>query len=273
LAPRMKGTVNFSDVIERFRLDLASGKPELNSSKFINQQYYAEQGFGSPVANTLIREALRELSSTGCVTYVPNKGFRPLYDYSNLSKEQHDEVMEEIIEVTRIRLNIETRAIALAISHPRHRLILEAGKILEQEKLLMAEQKNASKEDLPKFIMSYINFNNAFHLRLGHEYPKRIIHILNVVYSVFDPYQFRNLKRRQPTSHREHREILESVKRGDEAGSVEKLTTHIIGGAYAALEEIAPAVTLQIDKKNFRQLILKSQDLSYVTAIPRPGGR
>ena len=154
-----------------------------------------------------VREALRQLEGEGLVDSIPNRGIV----VSKMSEAELNEICE-------IRIDLETRALRLAI--PR----LDTATLKAAENILDATERD------PDYLSTWSGRNWAFHntlyapaerpllLRMIEDLHRKTERYLQMHVSMF---QYRD------RGQAEHRAILDACKRRDSAAAVRLLKAHI----------------------------------------------
>jgi DNA-binding GntR family transcriptional regulator len=158
------------------------------------------------VSHIPVREALRQLEAEGLVRLRPYRGF----EVSELSPEEVEELYE-------IRIPLECQALRLAMPHLTDADLRRAEEILDA---IDAEQDPSAWSQL----------NTEFHAVLyAPSRRQRLLNLIRTLRTNVDRYLrlYISVMRRKQYSQREHRKILEAVRRRDVAAAVEALEEHL----------------------------------------------
>jgi DNA-binding GntR family transcriptional regulator len=158
------------------------------------------------VSHIPVREALRQLEAEGLVRLRPYRGF----EVSELSPEEVEELYE-------IRIPLECQALKLAMSHLTDQDVERAAQILDA---IDAEQDPSRWSQL----------NTEFHAVLyAPSRRQRLLNLIRTLRTNVDRYLrlYISVMHRKQYSQKEHRKILEAVRRKDTAGAVAALEEHL----------------------------------------------
>jgi DNA-binding GntR family transcriptional regulator len=158
------------------------------------------------VSHIPVREALRQLEAEGLVRLRPYRGF----EVSELSPEEVEELYE-------IRIPLECQALRLAMPHLTDADLRRAEEILDA---IDAEQDPSAWSQL----------NTEFHAVLyAPSRRQRLLNLIRTLRTNVDRYLrlYISVMQRKQYSQREHRKILEAVRRRDVAEAVEALEEHL----------------------------------------------
>ncbi|MDQ7800923.1 MAG: GntR family transcriptional regulator [Armatimonadota bacterium] len=158
------------------------------------------------VSHIPVREALRQLEAEGLVRLRPYRGF----EVSELSPEEVEELYE-------IRIPLECQALRLAFPHLTDEDLERAERILDA---IDAEGDPSAWSEL----------NTEFHAVLyAPSRRQRLLNLIRTLRTNVDRYLrlYISVMQRKQYSQREHRKILEAVRRRDAAGAVAALEEHL----------------------------------------------
>lgn len=158
------------------------------------------------VSHIPVREALRQLEAEGLVRLRPYRGF----EVSELSP-------EEVKELYEIRIPLECQALKLAIPHLTDQDMERAARILDA---IDAEQDPSRWSQL----------NTEFHAVLyAPSRRQRLLNLIRTLRTNVERYLrlYISVMHRKHYSQKEHRKILEAVRRRDTAGAVAALEEHL----------------------------------------------
>jgi len=158
------------------------------------------------VSHIPVREALRQLEAEGLVRLRPYRGF----EVSELSPEEVEELYE-------IRIPLECQALRLALPHLTDEDLERAEQILDA---IDAEGDPSAWSEL----------NTEFHAVLyAPSRRQRLLNLIRTLRTNVDRYLrlYISVMQRKQYSQREHRKILEAVRRRDAAGAVAALEEHL----------------------------------------------
>lgn len=158
------------------------------------------------VSHIPVREALRQLEAEGLVRLRPYRGF----EVSELSPEEVEELYE-------IRIPLECQALRLALPHVTDEDLERAERILDA---IDAEGDPSAWSEL----------NTEFHAVLyAPSRRQRLLNLIRTLRTNVDRYLrlYISVMQRKQYSQREHRKILEAVRRRDAAGAVAALEEHL----------------------------------------------
>lgn len=158
------------------------------------------------VSHIPVREALRQLEAEGLVRLRPYRGF----EVSELSPEEVEELYE-------IRIPLECQALRLALPHLTDEDLARAERILDA---IDAEGDPSAWSEL----------NTEFHAVLyAPSRRQRLLNLIRTLRTNVDRYLrlYISVMQRKQYSQREHRKILEAVRRRDAAGAVAALEEHL----------------------------------------------
>lgn len=158
------------------------------------------------VSHIPVREALRQLEAEGLVRLRPYRGF----EVSELSPEEVEELYE-------IRVPLECQALRLALPH------LTGDDLRRAEEILDA----IDAEDDPS---AWSELNTEFHAVLyAPSRRQRLLNLIRTLRTNVDRYLrlYISVMHRKQFSQKEHRRILEAVRRRDEAEAVRALEEHL----------------------------------------------
>ncbi len=158
------------------------------------------------VSHIPVREALRQLEAEGLVRLRPYRGF----EVSELSPEEVEELYE-------IRIPLECQALRLAMPHLTEEDLRRAEEILDA---IDAEADPSAWSQL----------NTEFHAVLyAPSRRQRLLNLIRTLRTNVDRYLrlYISVMQRKQYSQREHRKILEAVRRRDVAAAVEALEEHL----------------------------------------------
>jgi DNA-binding GntR family transcriptional regulator len=174
------------------------------------------------VSVTPVREAMLELAAEGLVEAVPNRGFRVV----ELS--QHD--MDEILE---LRLMLEVPATAAIAGLPSSPEDIEA-----HLKLVEIIEARAQAGDTAGFLEADRDFHLSLLTALGNE---RLVEMVSRLRDQTRLYGVELLARegQLEASAREHRDLVEAIRRGDVAAVRSLVTRHLrhTRGIWAGVSE------------------------------------
>lgn len=197
-------------ILDRLRKAIMSG--ELQSGQALRQDELATL-FGT--SKIPVREALQRLEGEGLVKSFPHRGVH----VSELS-------LAELREITEIRIDLESRALRLAIPNFDKATIREATRILDE-----AERDK-------DYLAHWGGHNWAFHSTTYKPANRpRLLEMIAALHGHTERYlqlQVAMLDYRK-TGEREHREILRLAARGDTKNAVARLAEHI-ENVYGLLE-------------------------------------
>lgn len=184
-----------------------------------------------------VREALRKLEAEGLVTFHPNRGAV----VSELSR-------TEVQEIYEIRVLLESKALRLAIPDMTDATLQRTEAILR----LLDKATDA---------VRWIELNREFHSTLYATANKpRLLQLINTLRTNVDRYvhiYISSLGNRE-AAQREHRQILEACRRGNQEAAVRALEQHLArvaagvatylqqetGSTLAPLAEAIPALAV-----------------------------
>lgn len=158
------------------------------------------------VSHIPVREALRQLEAEGLVRLRPYRGF----EVSELSPEEVEELYE-------IRIPLECQALRLALPHLTDEDLERAAQILDA---IDAEEEPSR----------WSTLNTEFHAVLyAPSRRQRLLNLIRTLRTNVDRYLrlYISVMQRKQYSQREHRKILEAVRRRDAAGAVAALEEHL----------------------------------------------
>lgn len=158
------------------------------------------------VSHIPVREALRQLEAEGLVRLRPYRGF----EVSELSPEEVEELYE-------IRIPLECQALRLALPHLTDDDLRRAEEILDA----------IDAEDDPS---AWSELNTEFHAVLyAPSRRQRLLNLIRTLRTNVDRYLrlYISVMHRKQFSQKEHRRILEAVRRRDEAEALRALEEHL----------------------------------------------
>jgi DNA-binding GntR family transcriptional regulator len=158
------------------------------------------------VSHIPVREALRQLEAEGLVRLRPYRGF----EVSELSPEEVEELYE-------IRIPLECQALRLALPHLTDQDLEQAQAVLDA---IDAEADPSVWSEL----------NTRFHAILyAPSRRQRLLNLIRTLRTNVDRYLrlYISVMQRKAHSQREHRAILEAVRRRDEAQALRALEEHL----------------------------------------------
>lgn len=158
------------------------------------------------VSHIPVREALRQLEAEGLVRLRPYRGF----EVSELSPEEVEELYE-------IRIPLECQALRLALPHLTDQDLEQAQAVLDA---IDAEADPSAWSEL----------NTRFHSILyAPSGRQRLLNLIRTLRTNVDRYLrlYISVMQRKAYSQREHRAILEAVRRRDEAQALRALEEHL----------------------------------------------
>lgn len=222
----MKGEIVLSleeYIYSEIKSAIFNKKIPLNSK--LNEKELAE---ALEVSRTPIRSALKRLQHEKIVHCIPNKGS---YIYQPSKK--------EIDDVFQLRMILETKAIELACQE------ITDESLEELEELTLKEEEEFKKGDYGKGI----EYTSKFHQELMKysnnqymmSYNDELINITNVYLAFHD-----TAKKECPMSPREHRLIIETLKKRDVKEAVAAVENHF--------KSIEKHLTLENTEKSIVQL-------------------
>jgi DNA-binding GntR family transcriptional regulator len=202
----------------------ASIRSRINSGEIAVGQIYSVPSIAEAlrVSVTPVREAMLDLVAEGLVEAVPNRGFRVI-----------DLTPRDLDEIFQLRLMLEVPTIAaIAATPPGSEEIeayLELASVIEQT----AEAGDTA---------AFLEADRDFHLALlAHSGNNRLVELVSRLRDQARLYGVAQLARQGglEASAREHRAIIEAIRRGDPA-QVTALLTHHLGhtrGIWAGVSE------------------------------------
>lgn len=158
------------------------------------------------VSHIPVREALRQLEAEGLVRLRPYRGF----EVSELS-------VEEVEELYEIRIPLECQALKLAMPHLTEQDLERAAQILDA----------IDAEDEPS---RWSQLNTEFHAVLyAPSRRQRLLNLIRMLRTNVDRYLrlYISVMHRKQYSQREHRKILEAIRRRDSEAAVAALEEHL----------------------------------------------
>jgi DNA-binding GntR family transcriptional regulator len=175
----------------------------LSAGQQLRQEEIARQ---LGVSHIPVREALRQLEAEGLAHLRPYRGF----EVSELSPAELEELYE-------IRIPLECKALRLAMPHLMPEELQRAEGILDA----------IDRESDPS-VWSQLNtkFHTALYAPSGRH---KLLNLIGTLRTNVDRYLrlYVSVMQRKPHAQREHREILEAVRRGDVARAVAALEEHL----------------------------------------------
>lgn len=168
------------------------------------------------VSRMPVREALRQLESEGLITFQTYKGAIV-----------NEFTKEDIIEIYHLRALLEPEALALSIPH------LKADDLQTLDSLCAEMEQHA---DDPE---AYTRLNSQFHRLLiaGCKW-ERLKKMVNALWTGFPLYTPHYIKGQIAHSNKEHRQILNSVKRKDADEAKQLFAKHIRRSGEHLLEKM-----------------------------------
>lgn len=185
-----------------------------NGERLVERKLAEKLGF----SRTPVREALKRLQAEGLAKQQPYAGLV----VSGLNK-------EDVLEFFEIREVLEALAVEIAISHRDKRLIDKLAEIIDE----MKEAIETQNQD--QLARAHSRFHQTIYAAAKR--PKLIQLILNVQdYSEsLLPVGYRQLDRTS-VAFEEHKEIFESIEKGDVESAINKMRTHIRHAKDAVLK-------------------------------------
>lgn len=175
----------------------------LSAGQQLRQEEIARQ---LGVSHIPVREALRQLEAEGLVRLRPYRGF----EVSELSPEEVEELYE-------IRIPLECQALRLALPRLTDQDLEQAQAVLDA---IDAEEDPSAWSEL----------NTHFHAILyAPSRRQRLLNLIRTLRTNVDRYLrlYISVMQRKAYSQREHRAILEAVRRRDEARALRALQEHL----------------------------------------------
>jgi len=204
-------------VMDRIKADLSSGV--LGPGELIKQTVLARRYGVSP---TPVREALRILQSDGLISYSPHKGASV--------RELTPEAAQDLY---RLRAGAERAAAEMAVERMTPAGLRDLEERFAELDALMDDPNSTSSEASVS--------NKAFHFALYEQSSPLVVNYLELLWSRFTPTSTVFTDRAAAIElHKEHRQILDAVRKGDAARAGELTATHILNAA--AHRERIPAV-------------------------------
>lgn len=158
------------------------------------------------VSHIPVREALRQLEAEGLVRLRPYRGF----EVSELSPEEVEELYE-------IRIPLECQALRLALPHLTEEDVRKAEQVLDA--IDAADDPSVWSE-----------LNTEFHAVLyAPSRRERLLNLIRTLRTNVDRYLrlYISVMQRKQFSQREHRRILDAVRKRDEAEALRALEEHL----------------------------------------------
>lgn len=158
------------------------------------------------VSHIPVREALRQLEAEGLVRLRPYRGF----EVSELSPEGVEELYE-------IRIPLECQALRLALPHLTEEDVRKAEQVLDA--IDAADDPSVWSE-----------LNTEFHAVLyAPSRRQRLLNLIRTLRTNVDRYLrlYISVMQRKQFSQREHRRILDAVRKRDEAEALRALEEHL----------------------------------------------
>lgn len=158
------------------------------------------------VSHIPVREALRQLEAEGLVRLRPYRGF----EVSELSPEEVEELYE-------IRIPLECQALRLALPHLTEEDVRKAEQVLDA--IDAADDPSVWSE-----------LNTEFHAVLyAPSRRQRLLNLIRTLRTNVDRYLrlYISVMQRKQFSQREHRRILDAVRKRDEAEALRALEEHL----------------------------------------------
>lgn len=158
------------------------------------------------VSHIPVREALRQLEAEGLVRLRPYRGF----EVSELSPEEVEELYE-------IRIPLECQALRLALPHLTEEDVRRAEQVLDA----------IDAEDDPSV---WSELNTEFHAVLyAPSRRQRLLNLIRTLRTNVDRYLrlYISVMHRKQFSQREHRRILDAVRKRDETEALRALEEHL----------------------------------------------
>ncbi|MEW9677218.1 GntR family transcriptional regulator [Lentibacillus sp. L22] len=173
--------------------------------RLIQEEWASKLG----VSRMPIREALRQLEVEGLVSIEPRRGaiVTPIS-------------IDDIEEIYQLRALLEGEAVERSLP------FLEKKDIDELESLYEEMVKLSNKE---KDVETYMNLNTYFHRILRQGCPwRRIHHMIDTLWKGIPLYTPSLLANHLRDSHKEHKEMLEYIKRNEPKKLRKVMETHIL---------------------------------------------
>jgi len=175
-----------------------------------------------------IREVMRELTTAGLLDHRKNRGF------FIPEKSENPVELNALVEA---RLVIELTMLRDAMERNLDKCVLLSSQALVKEDLLIKRSNGKTLDALQ--VIDLIDANKDFHFAFCLLEPgSRVYKTLDVIYSLFDTYQYLNLSDRFADSNREHWELWKCISGGNVEEAVELLRSHIFSGMRAAERHI-----------------------------------
>ena len=178
------------------------------------------------LSRTPVREALRLLSSEGTVRFEPNRG---------VYVEEIDRV--EMLEIFDIGAALESRCARLAARKIGSQAIDVLETVLqEMEKLVDRSEGDPG----PDYVKLDKRFHSVIVAATGNRKLQALVeHVVSlpVLSTAFRQYRPANFR----CSVRQHGEILEAIRSGDEAWAEVAMRNHILTGRNAVVKQAGPA--------------------------------
>lgn len=202
-------------IVERLRDDILCGR--LREGVRLSEQDLVSR-FG--VSRTPIREALAQLSHEGLLESQPNRGVR-------VAEQPPDEILRLVVP---IRLTLESFALRLIFDR------LTDDDFLEWDATLARLEKACRECDYDAIAEHDIAFHRSIIRRAGQRDLEAIWSaILARVRSHF--WTRRAGRERLLNLHREHREIVDASRRGDQEAAIEALERSVSPGRCGGLDD------------------------------------
>jgi len=205
---------------------LAKGsiRARINSGEITAGKIYSVPSLAETlgVSVTPVREAMLDLVAEGLIEAVPNRGFRVI-----------EPTPRDLDEIFELRLMLEVPATAALAAKPSDALDIEAH-------LRRAEaiEHHAGAGDTAGFLQA----DREFHLSIvGASGNQRLVELVSRLRDQARLYGVEQLARlgRLEASAREHRDIVEGIRRGDVDGVTELVIRHLrhTRGIWAGVSE------------------------------------
>lgn len=195
-------------VTTRIREDVASGF--ISPGELIKQTLLAKRYGVSP---TPVREALRVLEADGVITYAPHKGasVREMSPHS-----AHD--------LYRLRAAAEYEATEMATTRMTPEILEKI-----ETKFLELSQALENKETSPATLSI---LNKEFHFAIFEASSPLVVQYLEILWTRFTPLTTVFADRKSATKlHKEHKGILQAIKKGDVTRAAELAAAHTLGAS------------------------------------------
>lgn len=174
------------------------------------------------VSRTPVREAFRLLQHDALVSRNPRGGVTVT-----------DLTMEELIEVSNLRLVFEAYSIELTCDRISTEEISKLEDLVNGADGILGKQDSDHKIDLLKLAELNTRFHDVLYEATGSHYLKRILEIIRLPILRYRPFSLETPKQRE-RSWDEHRQMIEMLKRQDKKG-LKKLIKKHVGDAGAAI--------------------------------------